>query len=119
MFLHCFRQKLNDLYVGILLLVSQNFSLLTEPSVSPPEFSIICLTHGGPATTVDWFFTRLPNNAIFTETSQVIVDTSQNSAYENRLHVIGNYSGTCTCTIENNRQEYLPMAMNIVKQSIW
>ena len=87
--------------------------------MSPPEFSIICHTHGGPATTVEWLFTRLPNNVILTyEENQVIVDTSQNSVYENKLHVRGNYSGTCTCIIENNRKEYFPMGMNSVQQSI-
>ena len=63
------------------------FILHTEPYVSPPEFTIICLTEGGPATTVLW---RRPNGAIVQEgdsdheTSQIIVNT-QNSVYENRL----------------------------------
>ena len=54
------------------------FILHTEPYVSPPEFTVICLTEGGPATAVLWW---RPNGAIVQqgdsdhETSQIIVDT--------------------------------------------
>ena len=63
-----------------------NFTLHTEPSVSPPEFSIICHSKGGPATYVFWWgpIGRVQENSDH-ETSQIIVDTSSNSVYENRL----------------------------------
>ena len=97
--------------IGILHLESPHFILHTEPSVSPPEFSIICHTHGGPATIVQWFPPEMKE-------SQLIINTSQNSTYENRLTVKGRYNGTCTCTITNNIQEYFPTARNLVQQSI-
>ena len=86
----------------MLQLESSYFSLLTEPSVSPPEFSIICRTHGGPATTVEWFFPR-PRDGLTIEysSSQIIVDTSCNSVYENRLIIRSQEDGDYQCNIEN------------------
>ena len=81
--------------------------------MSPPEFSIICRTHGGPATIVKWF---LPELKI--AENQFIVDTSQNSIYENRILVKDRYRGECYCTIKNNIQDYFPTAKNLVQQSI-
>ena len=83
-------------------------TLHTEPNVSPPEFTIIYLTEGGPATTVLW---RRPNRAIVQqgdsdhETSQIIVDTS-NSVYENRLQVRGREGGQWICRVSNNINDY-------------
>ena len=80
-----------------------NFTLHTEPSVSPPEFSIICHTQGGPATYVNWWGPlnmKVQENSDH-ETSQIIVDTSSNSVYENRLRVRGRESGTYICIIDS------------------
>ena len=93
---------------------SVHFLLHTEPNVSPPEFTIICPTEGGPATTVLW---RRPNGAIVQqgdsdhETSQIIVDTT-NSVYENRLRVRGREDGTYFCIISNNIKDYFPNLRN-------
>ena len=82
--------------------------------MSPPEFTIICLTEGGPATTVLW---QRPNRAIVQqgdsdyETSQIIVDTT-NSVYENRLRVRGREGGTYFCIISNNIKDYFPNLVN-------
>ena len=85
-----------------------NLILHTKPYVSLPEFTIIYLTDGGPATTVLW---RRPNGAIVQqgdsdhETSQSIVDTSS-SVYENRLQVRGREGGWWTCGVSNNIKDY-------------
>ena len=82
--------------------------------MNPPEFTIICLTEGGPATTVLWW---RPNGAIVGqgdsdhETSQIIVDT-RNSVYENRLRVRGREGGTYFCIISNNIKDYFPNLVN-------
>ena len=83
-------------------------ALHTEPNVSPPEFTIICLTEGGPATTVLW---KRPNKVIVQqgdsdhETSQIIMDTT-NSVYENRLRVRGKEDGQWLCSVRNNIKDY-------------
>ena len=84
--------------------------------MSPPEFSIICRTHGGPATNVEWFL-PLSDEMEFIdyESSQLIVDTSYNTVYENRLLVRGSHSGIYQCRIENNIS---PTASYLVHQSV-
>ena len=92
--------------IGVLRVSSMNVTLHTEPSVSPPEFSIICRTEGGPATHVTW---TLPSGTVTDDhhvASQIIVDTSHNSVYENRLQVKGRKLGTYTCIVSNNRQNF-------------
>ena len=97
---------------GVLTRFSMNFTLHTEPSVSPPEFTITCHTQGGPATTVEW---SPPNDVTEDsdyQTSQLIVDTSSHATYENRLRVRGRESGSYVCIIRNNLQNYLTEAKN-------
>ena len=75
--------------------------------MSPPEFSIIYRTHGGPATYIDWVLAS--QNNISKEESQVIVDMSHNCVYRNELRVRGRHSGMYTCIISNNMQKYFPL----------
>ena len=82
--------------------VSMNFALHTELRASVPEFTISCSTHGGPATTVQWTVNGVPvHEDRYHETSQLILDTSLNSVYDNRLRVRGRRNGTYNCTIGN------------------
>ena len=60
----------------------------------------------------------LLNGELKIEESQLIINTSQNCIYENRLLVKGRYNGTCTCTVIYNRKEYFPRATYLVQQSI-
>ena len=88
--------------------------------MSPPEFSIICRTHGGPTSFVKWL---LPNNDVVNvdpdsmenytnyETSTVVISTSHNCIYENRLRVRGNYSGNYTYTLD---MHHYPQGLNTV-----
>ena len=87
--------------------------------MSPPEFTIICRTEGGPVTTALW---RRPNGDIVQqghsdyETSQIIVDT-HNSVYENRLRVRGREGGTYFCIISNNIKDYFPNLVNMTARA--
>ena len=77
--------------------------------MSPPEFSIICRSHGGPTTLVRW---ELPNNDVVQigpdsmnnytnyKASTVILNTSYNCTYENTLRVNGIYGGNYIYTVE-------------------
>ena len=83
--------------------------------MSPPEFSIICRTYGGPATIVKWFLAT----ELQIESQQLILNTSRNSTYENRLLVRGRYNGTWTCTVINSKiRDYCPTARNLVQQNV-
>ena len=88
--------------------VTMNFTLHTEPDASVPEFTISCRTHGGPATTVQWTVngSRVQEDR-YHETSQLILNTSLDSVYDNRLRVRGRRSGTYNCPVGNNIRHYL------------
>ena len=88
--------------------VTMNFNLHTEPNASVPEFTISCRTHGGPATTVQWtIYGSTVQEDRYHETSQLILDTSLDSVYDNRLRVRGRRSGTYSCIVSNNIRDYL------------
>ena len=83
--------------------VNVSFTLHTELRASVPEFTISCLTHGGPASIVSWTVdgVKVKESDIDHETSQVILDTSHNSVYDNRLRVRGRRAGTYYCRISS------------------
>ena len=87
-----------------------SFTLHTELRALEPEFTVSCLTRGGPATTVHWV-TPLGNDTL-PDTSQVILNTYE-SVYENRLRVRGRESGTYSCTVKN---EYFPTENRVTKE---
>ena len=105
--------------LGLLISLSMAIILHSEPSVSPLEFSIIFTTEGGPATHVLWWG---PDGKVQEdsdhETSQLIVDTSCNSVYENRLRVRGRESGTYLCTVTNNRVDFFPDVAEAINDEI-
>ena len=85
------------------------FTLHTDLRASVPEFTISCRTHGGPATTVQWTVNGVSvEEDSDHETSQIILDTSHNSVYDNRLRVRGRTSGNYFCLIGNDIRFYLP-----------
>ena len=96
------------------------FTLSTETNETPPQFTITCHTHEGPATTVLWIlddsFVDEDSNH---KTSQTIVDTSHDSIYENNLHVTGRRGGTYTCIVDSNIRNYLTTVQpRVVDESI-
>ena len=86
------------------------FTLDSEANEDPPEFTLTCQSKGGPVTEVVW-----KRNGVIVEedsshtTSQIIVDTSSNTVYNNTLRVRGRETTVAyTCTVSNNRHEYVP-----------
>ena len=64
-----------------------NYALVTfivhsEPNENPPEFTLTCRSEGGPVTTVMWWRDLVPVQEDSNhETSQIIVDTSEDTVY--------------------------------------
>ena len=85
------------------------FTLESEANEDPPEFTLTCQSRGGPVTEVKW-----RRNGVRVEedsnhmTSQIIVDTSRNTVYNNTLRVRGRETGTYVCTVSNNAQDFFP-----------
>ena len=80
------------------------FTLDSEANEDPPEFTLTCQSRGGPVTEVEWI-----RNGVRVEedsnhmTSQIIVNTSANTVYNNTLRVRGRESGTYKCIVTTER----------------
>ena len=100
--MNCFCNKVQYYLVGQLVNISMDFILHTDPRAEVPEFTLSCRTYGGPATTVVWVVDQTPLAEDDTGTSQVILDTSQISVYDNRLRVRGRNAREYSCAVSNS-----------------
>ena len=80
------------------------FTLDSEVSEDPPEFTLTCVSRGGPATLVVWRRDgkEITENSTYS-TSQIIVDTSSITVYNNTLRVRGREGGGYRCTVSNSQ----------------
>ena len=79
---------------GQLSSVAIYFTLESEANWDSPEFTLKCQSRGGPVTEVEWRRDGVrveedSNHMI----SQIIVDTSSNTVYNNTLRVRGRDGG--------------------------
>ena len=64
-----------------------------------PQFTLTCISTGGPATTVTW--TR--DSTTVTEGTETVLDDPVTAQYTHTLTVTGRLPGLYTCTVENNK----------------
>ena len=64
-----------------------------------PQFTLTCISTGGPATTVTW--TRDSVNV--TEGTETVLDDPETAQYTHTLTVTGRRPGTYTCNMSNNK----------------
>ena len=85
------------------------FTLGSEANEDLPEFALTCQSRRGPVTEVEWRRdgVRLEEDSNHM-TSQIIVNTSSNTVYNNTLRVRGRESGRYVCTVRNNAQDFFP-----------
>ena len=85
------------------------FTLDSEANEDPPEFTLTCQSRGGPVTEVEWMRNgvRVEEDSNHT-TSQIIVDTSANTVYNNTLRVRGREPGVYECDVRSNHQHFFP-----------
>ena len=81
------------------------FTLESEANEDSTEFTLTCQSRGGPVTEVEWRRdgVRVEEDSNHM-TSQVIVDTSSNTVYNNTLRVRGRERGLYRCRVSNNRR---------------
>ena len=65
-----------------------------------PQFTLTCISIGGPATTVTW--TRDSNTTV-TEGTKTVLDDPETAQYIHTLTVTGRRPGTYTCIVSNNK----------------
>ena len=64
-----------------------------------PQFTLICISTGGPATTVTW--TRDSGDAV--GVTNTVLDNTVTAQYTHTLTVTGRLGGLYTCTVANNK----------------
>ena len=71
----------------------------SDLSGASPQFTLTCISTGGPATTVTW--TR--DSVTVTEGNETVLDDHETSQYTHTLTVTGRLGGDYTCSVANNR----------------
>ena len=72
---------------------------VTVEQYQPLEFTLACISTGGPATTVTW--TR--DSATVTQGNQTVLNDPVTAQYTHTLTVTGALGGVYTCTVANNK----------------
>ena len=105
----CIHNYVEINYTGELMSAVISFTRLhSEPNKNPPEFTLTCVSEGGPATTVMWWRDGEPvQEDCNHETSQIIVDTTANTVYNNTLTIKGREGGPYKCTVSNNIKSFV------------
>ena len=77
------------------------FTVDSDLNVASPQFTLTCISTGGPATTVTW--TR--DSDTVTEGTKTVLDNRVTSQYTHTLSVTGGsgMGGDYTCTVANNK----------------
>ena len=94
-------QHVNYMYfVSGDITVSSNvtFTLDSDLNEASPQFTLTCISTGGPATTVTW--TR--DSVTVTEGNETVLDDRVTSQYNHTLTVTGRLGGDYKCTVANN-----------------
>ena len=79
--------------------VSVSFTLTVDTNGASPQFTLTCISTGGPATTVTWTRDSTP----VTEGHQTVLVNPITAKYLHTLKVTGDFNGKYTCTVANNK----------------
>ena len=94
---------------GITLTV---ISDLNGPS---PQFTLTCISTGGPATTVTW--TR--DSTTVTEGTETVLDDPVTAQYTHTLTVTGSLGGLYTCTVSNNKPSSASASITVTGNTLF
>ena len=73
-------------------------TVVSDNNGASPQFTLTCISTGGPATTVTW--TR--DSVTVTTGTETVLDDPVTAQYTHTLTVTGRLSGLYTCTVANN-----------------
>ena len=88
-------------YVGDITITTDtlNFDITSNDKDNTLQFTLTCISRGGPATTVTW--TR--DSDTVTEGNKIVLCNNVNARYTHTLTVTGREGGLYTCTVANNK----------------
>ena len=87
-----------------------DFTLNSDIDGGSPQFTLTCISTGGPATTVTW--TR--DSTTVTEGTETVLDDNVTAQYTHTLTVSERLGGLYTCTVSNNKPS--TASVNIIIQ---
>ena len=79
--------------------ISGGFTLTVDTDGTSPQFTLTCISTGGPATTVIWTRDTTP----VTEGNETVLLNPITAEYVHTLKVTGDIKGRYTCTVANNK----------------
>ena len=79
--------------------ISGGVTLNVDTDGTSPQFTLTCISTGGPATTVTWTRDSTP----VTEGSETVLQNPITAEYLHTLNVTGDIKGKYTCTVANNK----------------
>ena len=79
--------------------ISGGFTLTVDTDGTSPQFTLTCISTGGPATTVIWTRDTTP----VTEGNATVLVNPITAEYLHTLKVTGDFKGRYTCTVANNK----------------
>ena len=94
---------------GITISGGMTFTVDSDLNGASPQFTLTCISTGGPATTVTW--TR--DSVIVTEGIETVLDNRTTSQYAHTLTVTGRLGGLYTCTVANNKPSQALATLNV------
>ena len=74
-------------------------TVVSDLNGASPQFTLTCISTGGPATTVTW--TR--DSVTVTEGTETVLDDPVTAQYTHTLTVTGRLGGLYTCTVANDK----------------
>ena len=74
-----------------------------------PQFTLTCISTGGPATTVTW--TR--DSTTVTQGTQTVFNDPVTAQYTHTLTVTGRLPGLYNCTVANNKPSIDSASLNV------
>ena len=75
------------------------FAVLSDLDGPSPQFTLTCISTGGPATTITWTRDSVP----LTEGTETVLDYPVTAQYTHTLTVTGRLPGRYTCTVANSK----------------
>ena len=78
-----------------------SFILHSALNEASPQFTLTCISTGGPATTVTWI--RADSEVVTTGNMTLLTNINETAQYNHTLNVTGRLEGLYTCTVENSK----------------
>ena len=90
-------------------------TVLSDLNGPSPQFTLTCISTGGPATTVTW--TR--DYTTVTEGTETVLDDPVTAQYTHTLSVTGRLGGLYTCTVSNNKPSSASASITVTGNTLF